>query len=181
MALLEGHIGPVWSLSYSRGSGSILASGGADRTVRLFSCPRGDNVVECVVGEELADAVVGGETSDATPAAAGAGAAGGAGGGRGAAAGGRGGAAGAAAAAVAGAEGGVLGGGAGSGMHSSSSSHGPPWQPYQLLKTFTTQSMPVVYVGFSQRNLLLAGGPWTLQPKVISSSGQHIVGAGKGR
>jgi hypothetical protein len=57
--------------------------------------------------------------------------------------------------------------------------HAPSWQPYQLLKTFTTQSMPVVYVEFSPRNLLLAGGPWTLQPKVLSG-GQHAA-AGKGR
>jgi hypothetical protein len=40
----------------------------------------------------------------------------------------------------------------------------PQYQPYQLLRTFTTQATPVIHVGFSPRNLLLAGGPWTLQP-----------------
>lgn len=172
MALLEGHVGPVWSLSYSRGSGSVLATGGADRTLRLFSCPRGDNVIELVAEELVAAAALG----DLDPAAVAAGAAGstallasGASGSssKGTAAGKAGGAAAAAAAA---------GGAAGAGH---GHSHGPSWQPYQLLKTFTTQSMPVVYVGFSPKNLLLAGGPWTLQPKVISG-GQHGT-AVKGR
>jgi hypothetical protein len=40
----------------------------------------------------------------------------------------------------------------------------PQHQPYQLLRTFTTQATPVIHVAFSPRNLLLAGGPWTLQP-----------------
>ena len=34
---LQGHCGPVWSLSYSGGSGALLASGGADETVRLWA------------------------------------------------------------------------------------------------------------------------------------------------
>jgi WD40 repeat protein len=184
MALLEGHIGPVWSLSYSRGSGSLLATGGADRTVRLFSCPRGESLMD-LVNEELsaADAVPDLHAKD--PAAAAAAAAGGThpvgASGRAAArvaaaaAAAGGGAAGAAAAAAAVGS----GGGAGGGHMSHSSYHAPTWQPYQQLKTFTTQSMPVVYVDFSPRNLLLAGGPWTLQPKVISS-GQH-TGTGAGR
>lgn len=31
------HRGPVWSLAYSRGEGSLLASGGADHTVRIWN------------------------------------------------------------------------------------------------------------------------------------------------
>lgn len=172
MALLEGHIGPVWSLSYSNGSGSVLATGGADRTVRLFSCPRGENVMEMVNDELTA-----GEEAVAdyhSKAAAGLGAEPprlpGAGTsstrGRSAAAGAAAGAPATAASAAAGGSGGAHG-------------HAPSWQPYQLLKTLTTQSMPVVHVEFSPRNLLLAGGPWTLQPKVISSA-QHVAAA-KGR
>ena len=34
---LYGHRGPVWALSYSCGTGALLASGGADETVRLWA------------------------------------------------------------------------------------------------------------------------------------------------
>jgi transcription initiation factor TFIID subunit 5 len=37
VATLSGHVGPVWGLAYSHGSGAVLASGGADETVRLWS------------------------------------------------------------------------------------------------------------------------------------------------
>ncbi|KAK9828987.1 hypothetical protein WJX72_003246 [[Myrmecia] bisecta] len=37
LATLSGHVGPVWSMAFSQGEGSILASGGADETVRLWS------------------------------------------------------------------------------------------------------------------------------------------------
>ena len=173
MALLEGHVGPVWSLSYSRGSGSLLATGGADRTLRLFSCPRGDNIAE-QVKEELAAAVALGDSDPAAAAAGSTAAQAAAGGGSSRAAGGR-----AAAAAAAGGAAGAAGLSGAGHSHGHGHSHAPNWQPYQPLKTFTTQSMPVVYVGFSPKNLLLAGGPWTLQPKVISS-GQHGT-AVKGR
>jgi WD40 repeat protein len=176
MALLEGHIGPVWSLSYSKGSGSVLATGGADRTVRLFSCPRGENIMELVnheliAGEEAvaeyhskAAAGLGAEP----PRLPGAGTSSTRGRGAGASA-----AAGAQTTAAAAAQ------GASGGAHAHGHGHAPSWQPYLLLKTFTTQSMPVVHVEFSSRNLLLAGGPWQLQPKVISSA-QHVAAA-KGR
>jgi transcription initiation factor TFIID subunit 5 len=35
------HAGPVWSLAYSQGEGSVLASGGADCTVKLWDSARG--------------------------------------------------------------------------------------------------------------------------------------------
>lgn len=181
MALLEGHIGPVWSLSYSRGSGSVLATGGADRTVRLFSCPKGENIMELVsdeltAGEEAVaeyNAKAAAGLGAVAPSLPGAGTSSTRGRGAAAAAAAAGGAAGTSAAAGAAATGGGAHG------HGHGHAHAPSWQPYQQLKTFTTQSMPVVYVEFSPRNLLLAGGPWTLQPKVISS-GQHVA-AGKGR
>lgn len=174
-------MGPVWSLSYSKGSGSLLATGGADRTVRLFSCPRGESLMD-LVNEELSAAGAVSDPHAKDPAAAAAGGAHPVGAsGRAAAraaaaaAAAGGGAAGAAAAAAVGSGGGAAGGH----MPGHSSHHAPTWQPYQLLKTFTTQSMPVVYVDFSPRNLLLAGGPWTLQPKVISSAQHAAAGAGR--
>ncbi len=36
------HVGPVWSLSYSQGDGAVLASGGADETVRLWRNEQGE-------------------------------------------------------------------------------------------------------------------------------------------
>jgi WD40 repeat protein len=143
MALLEGHVGPVWSLSYSRGAGSLLASGGADKTLRLFSCPRGDNILEAVNDELLAASAAthGADGGGGGEAGAGAGSAG---------AGGS--------------------GGAGAGGAAAAAAHHTAWAPYQLLQTYTTQAMPVVYTHFSRRNLLLAGGPWTLPPKLMGSS-----------
>ncbi|KAF6259711.1 WD40-repeat-containing domain protein [Scenedesmus sp. NREL 46B-D3] len=129
MALLEGHQGPVWSAAYSRGSGSLLATGGADRTVRLYSMPHCDNILDAI-NEELAAA--------ADPAAADA---------------------------AAGAAGVRAGGASGASGSAAGVHHGggvPQYQPYQLLRTFTTQATPVIHVSFSPRNLLLAGGPWTL-------------------
>ena len=50
VASLTGHRGPVWSLSYSSGTGALLASGGADETVRLWA-----NVEACgLTAEEAA-------------------------------------------------------------------------------------------------------------------------------
>ena len=37
ISTLQGHRGPVWSLSFSAGPGALLASGGADETVRLWA------------------------------------------------------------------------------------------------------------------------------------------------
>ncbi|KAL6765640.1 WD40-repeat-containing domain protein [Haematococcus lacustris] len=37
MSTLTGHVGPVWSLAFSLSDGSVLASGGADETVKLWS------------------------------------------------------------------------------------------------------------------------------------------------
>lgn len=34
--------GPVWSLAYSQGDGAVLASGGADHCLKLWSMPPGD-------------------------------------------------------------------------------------------------------------------------------------------
>jgi transcription initiation factor TFIID subunit 5 len=59
VALLEGHEGPVWSLSYSRGTGCLLASGGADNTVRLWSAPKAGNSMVSLVAEAKAAAQVG--------------------------------------------------------------------------------------------------------------------------
>lgn len=133
MALLEGHEGPVWSMSYSEGSGSVLATGSADRTVRLYSMPKGDNVLDAI-NEELATAAAA-DMIDHGAAAAGRTQAG-------------------RQAAVGGAP------GAGHGLHTAAAH----WQPYQLVKTFATRATPVIHVAFSPRNLLLAGGPWTLLP-----------------
>lgn len=172
----------MWSLSYSRGSGSVLATGGADRTVRLFSCPRGESLIE-QVNAELAP---GEEAVAEYNAKAAAGSLAGAGGtcqlpGAGTSSSrGRGGAAAAAAAAAAGSAAGVpTAAAAAAAAAGGDRAHGhghaaPSWTPYQLLQTWTTQCMPVVCVQFSPRNLLLAGGPWTLQPKVISSA-QHAA------
>ena len=63
VALLTGHRGPVWSLSYSSGSGALLASGGADETVRLWA-----NVEACGLSTE--EAAAGG--ASAVPGARGA-------------------------------------------------------------------------------------------------------------
>jgi transcription initiation factor TFIID subunit 5 len=35
------HRGPVWSLAYSQGEGALLASGGADHTVRIWNAKPG--------------------------------------------------------------------------------------------------------------------------------------------
>jgi WD40 repeat protein len=160
MALLEGHVGPVWSLSYSRGAGSILASGGADRTLRLFSCPRGASVLELVNDELLAAA-----TQVQHAGEGGGGASGGAAGASGGAAGASGGAAGGGDAAAA------------AGGHQQHQQH-HQWQPWQLLETYTTQAMPVIYASFSPRNLLRAGGPWTLPPKTVGGGVAGVVGVG---
>ena len=137
MALLEGHEGPVWSMSYSHGCGSVLATGGADRTVRLYSMPKGDNVLEAI-NEELAAAAAA-EAVDSASAAA-----------TGRSAGRLGGLAGAAT-------------GGASGLGYAAHHTAAHWPPYQLVRTFTTRATPVIHVGFTCRNLLLAGGPWSLQ------------------
>jgi transcription initiation factor TFIID subunit 5 len=49
----------VWSLSYSRGTGSLLASGGADNTVRLWSAPKANNSMVSLVAEAKAAAQTG--------------------------------------------------------------------------------------------------------------------------
>jgi transcription initiation factor TFIID subunit 5 len=41
------HAGPVWSLAYSRGGGAVLASGGADCAVRLWSKQAEGEVLGC--------------------------------------------------------------------------------------------------------------------------------------
>lgn len=137
MALLEGHDGPVWSVSYSQGSGSVLATGGADRTVRLYSMPKGDNVLDAI-NEELAAAAAA-EAVDVGAAAV-----------TGRSAGRLG--------ALQGATGGAAG--LGHAAHHTAAH----WVPYTLVQTLTTRATPVVHVGFTSRNLLLAGGPWNLQP-----------------
>lgn len=37
LATASQHKGPVWSLAYSQGDGALLASGGADNTVRIWN------------------------------------------------------------------------------------------------------------------------------------------------
>lgn len=37
LATASQHRGPIWSLAYSQGEGSLLASGGADHTVRIWN------------------------------------------------------------------------------------------------------------------------------------------------
>lgn len=37
LATTSQHRGPIWSLAYSQGEGSLLASGGADHTVRIWN------------------------------------------------------------------------------------------------------------------------------------------------
>ena len=47
LATCNSHSGPVWSLDYSYGPGKLLASGGADCTVRLWSEGGGKGQLEC--------------------------------------------------------------------------------------------------------------------------------------
>jgi Sec-independent protein translocase protein TatA len=135
-------------LAYSRGAGALLASGGADRTVRLWSAPPATGYMVALVHEARA-AVKAAEAEDAlqqqqqqqyeegqpaqqqqqqqqqqqaqTAAAAAA-----------------------AAAAV---------------------------KPYTLLRTWRTRAAPVAAVAFTPRNLLLAGGAWALQPTTAGAAG----------
>jgi len=44
LASLKGHRGAVWALGYAEGQGSVLASGGADSTVRLWHNPQAGDV-----------------------------------------------------------------------------------------------------------------------------------------
>ncbi|KAG2498907.1 hypothetical protein HYH03_003098 [Edaphochlamys debaryana] len=81
------HAGPVWSLAYSQGDGAVLASGGADETVRLWR----NDLAEANAGSAEGAAAGGSGAAGAAGAGAGAGAAGGRGGPAAAAAGGAGG------------------------------------------------------------------------------------------
>jgi hypothetical protein len=56
--------------------------------------------------------------------------------------------------------GGSGGGGAASGGGGAAAST-PPWQ---LLRTYRTRATPVIALGFTPRNLLLAAGPFSLRP-----------------
>lgn len=48
MVTRPGHDGPIWSLAFSQGPGTLVASGGADATVRLWSMPPGDASLLCL-------------------------------------------------------------------------------------------------------------------------------------
>ena len=185
-ALPGAHDGPVWALCYSRGSGAVLASGGADECVRLWSAPRSAGSMVPLVGV-IPGAGTTGAAQDAAwfwggvPAAAPGGGGGGA-----PAAGGAGGAAAPAAAAAGGrkAQGGAggkaKGGAAASQQHQQQQQQQQhkaarqqqqqpqPPPPYECagLAAYPTRAAPVVALAFTPRNLLLAGGPF------------HVLGGG---
>jgi hypothetical protein len=145
VALLEGHDGPVWSLSYSQGTGALLASGGADLTLRLWSAPRADNSMSALVAEARAASQVG--ASAAAARFSDDGGAGGGGGGGGS-----------------GPQAQQGGGGAAGAQQQQQQQQQQQGRPYQQLRVWRTRATPVAHVEFTPRNLLLAGGAWALRP-----------------
>lgn len=145
LELLRGHEGAVWALSFSHGEGSVLASGGADCSVRLWSA---------LAQEESLLALAQEEEEAAAAAAAGVKPAGDE----------EGGGDGAPAAAAVGPAAGAEQQGAQAGKQQA--------QPWQLLRTYRTRATPVAAAGFTPRNLLLAGGALTLRAPAPAAVGQ---------
>jgi hypothetical protein len=149
LALLTGHSGPVWSLGFSKGAGGLLASGGADATLRLWAMAPSDASLAGLLALTTAGASGGGEEAGGGGEAVGEAATG----------------AGVAAAA----------GGAGAGvgrMGRAAAAAAAGVELYSQVAVYPTRATPVVGLAWSRTNLLLAGGPLSLS-RTAPAAGGH--------